>query len=35
MQWLKLPAWKISDGGLEHSSGIQVLKKKCVFPAHS
>ena len=27
VQWLKLPAWKVGDRGLEPRSGIQVSKK--------
>ena len=30
MQWLKLPAWKVGDHGLEPYSGLQVLKKQNV-----
>ena len=33
VQWLKLPAWKIGDRGLEPRSGIQAPKKQNVsFP---
>ena len=31
VQWLKLPAWKVGDRGLEPRSGIQVSKKKMYF----
>ena len=30
VQWLKLPAWKVGDRGLEPRSGIQVSKKQNV-----
>ena len=30
VQWLKLPAWKVGDGGFEPHSGLQVLKKQNV-----
>ena len=30
MQWLKLPAWKVGDRGLEPHSGLQVSKKQYV-----
>ena len=30
MQWLKLPAWKVGDRGLEAHSGLQVSKKQNV-----
>ena len=33
VQWLKLPAWKFGDRGLEPHSGLQVSKKQNVsFP---
>ena len=30
--WLKLPAWKVGDRGLEPHSGLQVAKKQIVSP---
>ena len=33
VQWLKLPAWKVDDRGLEPHSGLQVLKKQNVSSA--
>ena len=30
VQWLKLPAWKVGDDGVEPRSGIQVSKKQHV-----
>ena len=32
VQWLKLPAWKVWDRGLDPHSGRQVLKKENIFP---
>ena len=32
MQWLKLPDWRVRDGGFEPRSGIQVSKKQNVSP---
>ena len=31
VQWLKLPAWKVADGGVEPHSGLLVSKKQNVF----
>ena len=30
MQWLKLPAWKVGDRGLEPHSGLEILKDQNV-----
>ena len=30
VQWLKLPAWKVGDRGLEPHSGLQVSKQQYV-----
>ena len=34
--WLRLPAWKVRERGIEPHSGLPSFKEtKCFFPAHS